>query len=205
MSYASRTMTETEQRYAQIEKEALAVTWACQKFDLFLVGRTFLIETDHKPLVPLLVNKDLSELPIRIQRFRMRLMKYDYKISNSPGSRMFIADFLSRVSYPEYRDIERESKVERHSCCVVENTPLIDHESDRIKRATNSNPILKEVIAYSQSFWSDKSTLTPTSAIYYNFRDELMYYGGILIKGSRILIPESIRKGTIRKIHEGHQ
>ena len=50
VSYASRTMTETEQRYAQIEKEALAVTWACQKFDFLLVGRTFLIETDHKPL-----------------------------------------------------------------------------------------------------------------------------------------------------------
>ena len=97
VSYASRTMTETEQRYAQIEKEALAVTWACQKFDFFLVGRTFLIETDHKPLVPLLGNKDLSELPIRIQRFRMTLMRYDYEISNRPGSQMFIADSLSRA------------------------------------------------------------------------------------------------------------
>ena len=64
---------------------------------------------------------------------------------------------------------------------------------------------MKEIIAYSQSFWPDKSTLTPTSAIYYNFRDELTYYDGILIKGSRIVIPEPMRKEILRKIHEGHQ
>ena len=64
---------------------------------------------------------------------------------------------------------------------------------------------MKYIIAYSQSFWSDKSTLTPTSAIYYNFRDDLMYYVGILIKGSRIVIPEPMRKKILKKIHEGHQ
>ena len=63
----------------------------------------------------------------------MRLMRYDYEISHRPGSQMFIADSLSRASYPEYRDIERESKVERHICCVVENIPLVDHQLDRIK------------------------------------------------------------------------
>ena len=78
---------------------------------------------------------------------------------------------------------------------------MVDHQLDRIKEATNSDPILKEIIAYSQSCWPEKSTLTPTSAIYYNFRDELTYYDGILIKGSRIVIPEPMRKETLRKIH----
>ena len=59
--YASRSLSETEQRYAQVEKEALAVTWACEKFQDFLVGLTqFCIETAHKPLLPLLKTKQLD-------------------------------------------------------------------------------------------------------------------------------------------------
>ena len=51
VEFASRSMTETESRSAQIEKEALAVTWACEKFRDYILGRNFDIETDHKPLV----------------------------------------------------------------------------------------------------------------------------------------------------------
>ena len=65
-------MTATEQRYAQIEKEALATTWACEKFADFVLGKEFLIETDHKLLVPLLGSKCLQDMSPRIQRFPMR-------------------------------------------------------------------------------------------------------------------------------------
>ena len=76
VAYVSRSMTTTKQRYAQIEKETLATPWACEKFNDFILGKDILIETDHKPLVPLFGSKNLDELPPRIQRFRMRLMKY---------------------------------------------------------------------------------------------------------------------------------
>ena len=69
--YASRTLTSAEQKYAQIEKEALAVTWSCERFNDYLLGTIFHIHTDHKSLVPLLSTKNLDELPIRIQRFQM--------------------------------------------------------------------------------------------------------------------------------------
>ncbi len=49
MAYASRAMSEAERHYAQIEKEALAATWACEKFSAYLLGLTFAIESDHKP------------------------------------------------------------------------------------------------------------------------------------------------------------
>ena len=67
--YASRSMTETERRYTQIEKEALAASWACKKFSDFVLGKHILIETDHKPLVLLLGVKDLDRLPPQILRF----------------------------------------------------------------------------------------------------------------------------------------
>jgi len=71
VAYASRSLSETERRYAQIEKEALAVTWACEKFTDYVLGRKFQIETDHKPLVPLLNTKQLDSMPPRILRFRL--------------------------------------------------------------------------------------------------------------------------------------
>ena len=72
-AFASRSMSETERRYAQIEKEALAVTWACEKFSHYVWGKSFKIETDHKPLVPLMGSTRLDSLPPRLLRFRLRL------------------------------------------------------------------------------------------------------------------------------------
>ena len=66
VAYVSRSMTPTETRYAQIEKEALALTWACERYSDYLIGLHFNIETDHKPLVPLFSAKLLDELPIRV-------------------------------------------------------------------------------------------------------------------------------------------
>ena len=71
VAYVSRALSKTEGRYTQIEKEALAVTWACERFSKYLLGRPFAVETDHKPLVPLLSNKHLDNLPPRILRFRL--------------------------------------------------------------------------------------------------------------------------------------
>ena len=90
-------MTSTEQRDAQIEKEALTTTWACEKSNDFILGKDILIETVHKPLVPLFGLKNLDELPPRIQRFRMRLMKYLFNICHIPGKDLIIEDTLSRA------------------------------------------------------------------------------------------------------------
>ena len=72
----------TSQEYAQIEKEALAITWACDRFADFLMDLEFHIQTDHKPLVPLFSTKQLDELPLRVQTFRMCLMRYQFTISH---------------------------------------------------------------------------------------------------------------------------
>ena len=87
VAYISRAMTPTEQRYAQIEKESLALTWASKRFEDYLIGLQFTIETDHKPLVSLFGKKLLDELPLRVQRFRMRMMRFSFTIVHVPGNR----------------------------------------------------------------------------------------------------------------------
>ncbi len=90
-------MTETKRRYAQIEKEALAATWACEKFSDYILGLHFTIESDHKPLIPLLNTKCLNCLPPRILRFWLRLARFSYTIHHVPGKLLYTADTLSRA------------------------------------------------------------------------------------------------------------
>ena len=80
VTYASRSLSETERRYAQIDKEALAIS---ERFSTYLLSGRFLIETDHKPLVPLLRTKQLDNLPPRILRFRLRLTRFNYSIEHA--------------------------------------------------------------------------------------------------------------------------
>ena len=68
-AFASHSLSKTEHRYAQIEKEVLAVTWACDTFSDYILGKQITLETDHKPLVPLLGSEHLDHVPPRILRF----------------------------------------------------------------------------------------------------------------------------------------
>ena len=97
VAFASRALTSTEARYAQVEKETLACTWACNRFAEFLLGVDFVLETDHNPLVTLLGSKSLDELPARIQRMRMRMMRFSYSVVHVPGKLLYTADALSRA------------------------------------------------------------------------------------------------------------
>ena len=76
MAYASRALTDTETRYAQIEKEMLAIVYALEKFNQFTFGRHVTVYSDHKPLEAIL-KKPLARAPRRLQGMIMRLQMYD--------------------------------------------------------------------------------------------------------------------------------
>ena len=110
-------MTKTDRRYAQMEKEALATTWALEHWADLLVGMTFRVETDHKPLVPLLSTKLIDELPLRIQRFRMRLLRYNFSMDHVPGKFLYTADALSRA--PIDQDPSASEELQSEVECYV--------------------------------------------------------------------------------------
>ena len=94
ISYPSRNLTEVERRYSQTEKEALALVWACERFNIYVYGRKFELETDHKPLECIFGR--LSKPSARMERWVLRLQGYDYRVVYRPG-KANIADSLSRV------------------------------------------------------------------------------------------------------------
>ena len=78
-AYASRTLSRTERKYSQIDKEALAIVWAGRKFYQYVAGRRFYIHTYHRPLIYLFSEK--KGVPTmasgRIQRWALILGGYE--------------------------------------------------------------------------------------------------------------------------------
>ena len=141
VAYASRSMSDTEKRYAQIEKEALAVTWSCDKFSNYILGRHFDIETDHKPLVSLLSTKNLDHLPPRVLRFRLRLARYNYDIQHVPGKLLYTADTLSRAPVKEMYSLQLQDEVELFIESVADNLPASTKQLEAYKRAQSADSV----------------------------------------------------------------
>ena len=98
VSYISRALSKTERRYSQIEKECLACTWMCERSSDYILSKPIVGDTDHKPLVPLLTKYTLEQVPPRIQRFRMRLMRFDIQERNHvPGKEMHMSDTVVKA------------------------------------------------------------------------------------------------------------
>lgn len=183
VAYASRALSDTEQRYAQIEKEALATTWACERFAEFLIGKAFHIETDHKPLVPLLGSKSLDELPPRIQRLRMRLMRFSYTISHVPGKDIATADVLSRVPVENTAEGLREVEVNLYVDTVMASLPATDKRLKEIETHQDKDTLLHTLKGYCQKGWPDNYSIQRAFCPYLQYSGELTVKREPTLKG----------------------
>ena len=95
IAFASKSLTDTETRYANIERELLAIVFACQQFNTYILGRPFTVESDHKPL-EMIHQKSLASASPRLQWMLLQLQRYDVTIRYRPGKEMLLADALSR-------------------------------------------------------------------------------------------------------------
>ncbi len=210
VAYASRSMTDTEQRYAQVEKEALGLTWGCERFRDFLIGRHFAIETDHKPLVSLLGHQALTELPPRIQRFQLRLMRYSYTISHTPGKALFTADTLSRSPISQNsstkqtdKDLMKDTNIYVDE--IVNSMPASSTYMAQLRKRLQEDSVCSEVMSYCQCEWPDRSKLSGPVKAYWPDKDVLTVHDGLLLMDSRLVIPTAMRNSVLDALHEGHQ
>lgn len=151
----SRTLNEHEKRHRQIDKEALAIMFGLKRFHLYLYGRHFTIQTDHKPLERIFGRKTTipSLAAMRLQRWAIILSPFHYSIKSVPSKQNAVADALSRLpllSTPNDEDSAYDIE-ER----LIQSLPITHKE---ISHATRVDPVLSKVLEYIMSLTVDQST-----------------------------------------------
>ena len=208
VAFCSRTLTSTEQKYAQIEKECLAAVWACERFDRFLMGLdSFTLYSDHKPLIPLINSKDLSETPLRCQRMLIRLMRYKPVAEHRPGKTMLTSDTLSRspASCSGQEGVRLQEDVHFHVNMISSSWPVSDAKLKEIRQKTREDVSLKAAFDYTLAGWPIyKQDVMLSARELYNIRNELSVVDGLLLRGDRIIIPYAMRREILERIHDGH-
>eukprot|EP00057_Strongylocentrotus_purpuratus_P027755 XP_011682229.1 PREDICTED: uncharacterized protein K02A2.6-like [Strongylocentrotus purpuratus] len=202
IAYTSRALTEAETRYAQIEKELLAVTFGLERFHQYTYGRKVIVQSDHKPL-EIITKKNMHQAPKRLQRPILRLQTYDADIIYHPGSKMYIADTLSRAYLPSMEEDGR--RVEMEQVNLLDHLPIAKPLLEKLKQCTAENEVMQELRATVMNGWPRRQQDLPSDVRpYFHIRDELSISDGLIFRGERVVIPNSMRKGMIERLHSSH-
>ena len=196
IAFASKSLTGAESCYANIERELLTVIFACIRFNTYLQGRRFTVQSDHKPL-EMIHLKSMHNVPPHLQRMLLQLQKYDMEIKYKPGSEMLLADTLSRCP----ARYSQEIKLDLHVDYIAFTSAWIE----TLRETTCEDPVLSMVYQLVQHRWPKERRRVPNVAKYYwDFRDELSTDEGLLLKGPSLVIPAALRENYLQHLHKGH-
>lgn len=206
--YCSKTLSEAERRYAQIEKEALAIVWVVERLQQYLIGSKFIIRTDHKPLLRILYDKPINELTMRLQRFRMRLVKFDYSIEHVPGKDFSTPDALSRAPLPDGNmdeDIISVKEEKFYINTIIKVAKYIQKfEEEEILKAKEKDKTIITIKEYIEHGWPEEKNNCKDGTIqFYKYKEDLAVQENILTYQDRIVIPTHWRQKCIKYLHAG--
>ena len=165
-AFHSRKLTPAQNNYPTHQQEALAIVEAMDSFAHLLLHRHFTVVTDHESLTKLMTQKNLSQ---RQQRWLTYISRYDFKIEYQPGSRNYLADYLSRIHEGESNPLDITLK----DPTTNEEKPLIN--SGPLSIATNyASPYEYSPAPDSNMSAQHSPSLTSRDSIYRTSPDYMM-------------------------------
>eukprot|EP00117_Sycon_ciliatum_P031337 scpid17782/ scgid3606/ Retrotransposable element Tf2 155 kDa protein type 1 len=210
----SRYLSDAETRYAVIELEMLAVVWAVRKCRIYLSGAPFEVVTDHKPLIPIINSYSLDQIENpRLLRLRLKLQAYQLQASWRKGSENAFADALSRnpVGIPSTTDELGEAPslhCRSIQICMVhsDTEPNANLKVAELREAAAADATYQSLIECILTGFPDRQQKLPAPLrAYWNGREHLSVDHGIVLKGNRIVVPESLRAQVLHNLHASHQ
>ncbi|EGT42489.1 hypothetical protein CAEBREN_28442 [Caenorhabditis brenneri] len=195
IAHFARTLTDTEQRYSQIEKEGLALIYTVTKCHKFVYGRKFRLQTDHRPLLAIFGSH--RDLPVhsqnRLVRWATTLLAYDFDLSYVRTTQFAKADWLSRMIQDYPRDTDDEVVI----AAITDGDDMEDTtrmslgpiSAERIRIDSEIDPELVEIMSIVEfNKWKPK----PSSFFekeWRNVKDRLK-----IVRGKQVLV----------ELHMGH-
>ncbi len=215
IAFASKSLSEAQSHYSNIERETLALVYGIRRFHTYLFGREFTVESDHKPL-EMITKKPLSSAPPRLKRLLVKLQGYTFNVRYKPGKEMVLSDTLSRLPNPQREseiplDIQVESITFDEEFEDTEDDIRVDlvHfgkcKQDALQEETTKSPTLRALSAVITNGWPDYIKDLPKDVRpYWSCRDELGMSNGVIFKGSQVVVPETLRNDMLNQLHIGH-
>lgn len=212
IAYASKTLTETQQKYSQIEREALSIIYGVTKFRQFLYGRRFTLVTDHEPLVSIFASdKNIPTLTAqRLQRWALILMGFQYDIKYKNTLQHGNADALSRLPIGPDRHFDSMQQLEDQEIthAIQEEIELLPIVADQVRILTKSDSTLQTVIEWINSGWPKTKPTEADLLTYWNRKEELFVSEGVLLlqgeKFTRVIIPKKLQTDVLSTLHSSH-
>ena len=215
VAFASRSLTESEKKYAPIELELLAIVFAMQRFDQYVFGNPEVhIHTDHEPLTSIW-KKSLLKAPRRLQSMLLALQRYPAKLHYIPGCQQHTADMLSRSSTEQpLRNQTPEGQIFQIQTILAdldmvnpqEDTSMSPQTYRKIKAASQQDQNITLVKRMIYRGWKCKvEEISHDIKPYFHVRDQLTVLDDIIYKGPQMVIPRECRGDILKKLHTSHQ
>ncbi|XP_040079262.2 uncharacterized protein LOC115324209 [Ixodes scapularis] len=195
IAYSSRSLTDTQQKYAQIEKEALAIVHGCSKVKDYILGHSSVtVESDHKPQEAIF-RKPLCDRPLRLQRMRLMHQRYPITVQYKPGKELFLADALSR--FPTKTMLKDES--DQFQVNIVSTLSVSDARLHDILQATENDAAFVQLREYASASWpAEKRDVPEELQTYWNYRDEMHVEDGLVCKSNKVI--KELRQSTASSV-----
>ena len=164
IAFGSKSLTDTQSRYSNIECEMLAIVWGIEKYHTYLYGRNFTVITDHKPMEALAKKPPHSVLPW-LQRMLWCIQGYRFTIRHCRSKEIVLVDALSQLPNPgNASEILQDVRVD--GICVMGtkddedylNVHLINFPSEKqeiLRKATTNDPALQSLMDMIRQRWPD--------------------------------------------------
>ena len=187
IAYASRTLSLAERNYSQIEREALGIIFAIQRFHIYLYGRDFILETDNQPL-SFIFRPDRAIPAVaasRIQRWAIQLSGYQYEIRCKKSHENAVADGLSRLPMANTEHGEAFGIFNLAEITDIHLAQLNKGSinSQQIARSTQRDPLLVKVHHHICTNWEGEGRIGTELAPYFRCRNELTIERNCILKG----------------------
>ena len=184
-----------ESNYSIGEKEALACVAATSKFRKYLLGRHFILQTDHRALQTLLSQTSNKRTMARVERWKQKLGIFDYTVQYIRGETNSVADLLSRTACStDHTEVRLNEELVCNSIKETKPDLYTDYE-DRLVRLTE---------CVKKNLWTQQDQLD--LAEYYKNKNALTEHRGkVYYKQSRYLPSARVRPQIITEAHKVHQ
>lgn len=194
IAFASRSLSSSEKKYSQIDKEATAIYWGLKKFFHYCYGRKFTLVTDHKPLTSIFhPHQTLPAMStMRLFHYAHFLSGFSYEIDYRSSANNSNADYLSRFPVETVND----NKKDQHSQFQLQQIYKIEVNPDIIARETKDD---NELLPLLQALKTGRTL----RELGYN-DNEFTLQDDCILKGTRVIIPSTLRSQIINELHTGH-